>query len=58
MSYIKCLSVEAVLKMNGPCTPTALVELIQEDYYYFGIVNKSADVNQCVNGKNAFFHFS
>jgi len=50
MAYIKCLSIEAVLNVDTSCTPMALVDFIQSDYYHFGIINKDVNVTNCING--------
>lgn len=50
-AYIKCMSLQALLKSETECRPTSLLQMIQDDHFHFGLVNKSIDVQQCTDGK-------
>ena len=49
--FVTCVRLIALSKNQDDCTPLKIKEIIKNDYFKLNIMNRYADVDQCLPGK-------
>ena len=54
MDFVTCVRLQALSKHQEECTPSKIKAIIATDYRRLGVINKTADVNDCLPGNITF----
>ena len=50
MDFVTCVRLQALSKHQEECTPSNIKAIISADYRRLGVINKTADVDDCLSG--------